>query len=78
MSEEAHRPVMVAEVVELLREARVVVDMTVGAGGHAAALLEAGVHDVVGVDRDPAALTRAEAALAAYGDRARFVRARSP
>src|SRR4029079_14676944 len=37
---------------------------------------EAGVHDVVGVDRDPAALTRAEAALAAYGDRARFVRAR--
>ena len=67
---------MVAEVVELLRTAEVVVDMTVGAGGHAAALLEAGVHDVVGVDRDPAALTRAEAALAAYGDRARFVRAR--
>ena len=76
MSDEAHRPVMVAEVVELLRTAEVVVDMTVGAGGHAAALLEAGVHDVVGVDRDPSALARAEAALAAYGDRVRLVRAR--
>ena len=68
---------MVAEVVELLRGARVVVDMTVGAGGHAAALLDAGVHDVVGVDRDPAALARAaRARLPAYGDRVRFVRAR--
>ena len=55
---------MVAEVVELLRGARVVVDMTVGAGGHTAALLDAGVHDVVGVDRDPAALARAAQALA--------------
>jgi 16S rRNA (cytosine1402-N4)-methyltransferase len=57
---------MVAEVVELLRTAEVVVDMTVGAG----------VHDVVGVDRDPAALARAEEALAPYGERVRLVRAR--
>ena len=62
------RPVMVAEVVELLRARRVVVDMTVGAGGHAAALLDAGVRDVVGVDRDPDALrTRGAAPGAATG-----------
>jgi 16S rRNA (cytosine1402-N4)-methyltransferase len=67
---------MVAEVVELLANVRVVVDMTVGAGGHAAALLDAGVRDVVGVDRDPAALALAEDALLSYGDRVRFVRAR--
>lgn len=67
---------MVAEVVELLGTAGVVVDMTVGAGGHTAALLDAGVRDVVGVDRDAAALERTEAALASYGDRIRLVRAR--
>jgi 16S rRNA (cytosine1402-N4)-methyltransferase len=60
---------MVAEVVEFLGRARTVVDMTVGAGGHAEALLEAGVGRVVGVDRDPAALRLAAARLSAYGDR---------
>jgi 16S rRNA (cytosine1402-N4)-methyltransferase len=67
---------MVAEVVELLRERRRVVDMTVGAGGHAAALLDAGVDEVVGIDRDPDALTETSARLAAYGDRVRLLRAR--
>src|SRR5205085_2453168 len=76
VSDEAHRPVMVAEVVELLGTAEVVVDMTVGAGGHAAALLDAGVHDVVGIDRDPSALARAEVTLAGYGERVRLRRAR--
>jgi len=76
VSGEAHRPVMVAEVTELLANAGSVVDMTVGGGGHAAALLDAGVRDVIGVDRDPAALARAEAALASYGRRVRLVRAR--
>jgi 16S rRNA (cytosine1402-N4)-methyltransferase len=67
---------MVAEVVELLGTAGVVVDMTVGAGGHAAALLDAGVRDVLGVDRDAAALERAGGTLASYGERVRLVRAR--
>src|SRR5690606_6718768 len=58
-----HAPVLLAEVIELLAEARTVVDGTLGGGGHSAALLERGVR-VVGVDRDPAA--RAEA-----GDRLR-------
>ena len=49
---EPHAPVMVAEVVTFLGGCRAVVDATVGAGGHAAALLEAGVRSVVGIDRD--------------------------
>jgi 16S rRNA (cytosine1402-N4)-methyltransferase len=60
---------MVAEVVEFLGSARTVVDMTVGAGGHAEALLMAGVPKVVGVDRDAAALDLAAARLARFGDR---------
>jgi 16S rRNA (cytosine1402-N4)-methyltransferase len=67
---------MTAEVVELLGGRAVVVDMTVGAGGHAAALLGAGVDRVVGVDRDPDALAAAGDRLAAYGGRARLIGAR--
>lgn len=74
-----HRPVMVAEVVALLAEvpAGVFLDATVGAGGHAAALLDAhrGLR-VVGVDQDPAALEAAGAALARFGDRVVLRRAR--
>jgi 16S rRNA (cytosine1402-N4)-methyltransferase len=73
---EAHAPVMVAEIVELLRGRPVVIDMTVGAGGHAAALLEADVGRVVGIDRDPEALDMAAARLAAFGDRVRLLRER--
>src|SRR6266550_4610345 len=67
---------MTAEVVELLGDRRTVVDMTVGSGGHAAALLEAGVSRLVGVDRDPAALALANARLSAFGERVRLVAAR--
>jgi 16S rRNA (cytosine1402-N4)-methyltransferase len=71
--ERRHEPVMVAEVVEFLGRGRTVVDMTVGAGGHARALLEAGVGRVIGVDRDPGALRQASERLAPYGDRFRPV-----
>jgi 16S rRNA (cytosine1402-N4)-methyltransferase len=67
---------MVAEVLDLLAHRGVVLDMTVGAGGHAAALLEAGVGRIVGVDRDPGALAAATERLRAYGDRVRLLRAR--
>jgi 16S rRNA (cytosine1402-N4)-methyltransferase len=67
---------MTAEVVELLGGRPVVVDMTVGAGGHAAALLDAGVERVVGVDRDPEALAVAGERLAGYGTRVRLIGAR--
>ena len=67
---------MVREVVGFLRDARVVVDMTLGAGGHTAALLDAGVERVVGVDRDPSALALASDRLARFGERFRGERAR--
>ncbi|HLI23534.1 MAG TPA: 16S rRNA (cytosine(1402)-N(4))-methyltransferase RsmH [Acidimicrobiales bacterium] len=75
----AHVPVMVAEVTALLAAVPpgVVVDATVGAGGHAAAVL--GAHPgitVVGLDQDPAAVAAAGAALAPFGDRAGVRRAR--
>jgi 16S rRNA (cytosine1402-N4)-methyltransferase len=66
---------MVAEVADLLRDRGTVVDMTVGAGGHAAALLDAGVGRVVGIDRDPRAIELARERLAPFGDRFRAVRA---
>ena len=67
---------MTAEVIEFLAGRRTVVDMTVGSGGHAAALLAAGVSRLVGVDRDPEALQIASHRLSPFGDRVRLVGAR--
>jgi 16S rRNA (cytosine1402-N4)-methyltransferase len=74
--EAGHVPVLVTEVVELLKGRSVVVDATVGAGGHAEALLEAGVGAVVGLDRDPSALAIASERLRRFGARFRAVQAR--
>jgi 16S rRNA (cytosine1402-N4)-methyltransferase len=70
-----HEPVMVAEVLEHLEPSRggVFIDCTVGLGGHARAMLEAGASRLIGVDRDPAALQRARAALSEFGDRVELV-----
>jgi 16S rRNA (cytosine1402-N4)-methyltransferase len=76
VTEAPHRPVMVEEVVGMLAGARLVVDMTLGAGGHAAALLLHGVERVIGVDRDPGALEHARRELGDLAGRVRFVRAR--
>ncbi len=66
---------MAREVTELLSGKAVVVDATVGAGGHAEALLEAGVGSVLGLDRDEVALREASARLGRFGARFRAVRA---
>ena len=50
--------------------------MTVGAGGHAAALLGAGVERVLGFDRDPEAVALARDALGRFGSHAELSRAR--
>src|SRR3989442_1377646 len=60
---------MAGEVVELLGGRGVVVDATVGAGGHAEALLSAGVRRVIGIDRDPDAMAASAARLEPFGDR---------
>lgn len=66
-----HRPVMCERVVELMVEAPdgLIVDATLGAGGHAAALLAArrtrwGRATLLGLDRDPDALALARQRLA--------------
>ncbi len=72
-----HIPVMAEEVVgSLLHDhSRVVLDGTVGFGGHAEALLRAREDlRVIGVDRDPVALDAAGRRLAPYADRVTLVR----
>ena len=66
---EYHAPVLATETLALIGGARCVLDGTLGGGGHSAALLEAGVGRVIGIDRDPAALGVAAARLAAFGER---------
>jgi 16S rRNA (cytosine1402-N4)-methyltransferase len=76
-----HVPVLRERVLALLapalvRDDAVVVDATVGLGGHAAALLAAHPRlRLIGVDRDPEALTRSGDRLAAHRGRTTFVHA---
>ncbi len=72
-----HEPVLAAEVVELLRNAKTVLDGTLGGGGHAEVLLRAGVERVTGVDRDPEALATARTRLAEFERQRRFRAVRS-
>ena len=67
-----HVPVLVREVVEILRPDRggLFVDATLGLGGHAEALLDASPEvRLVGVDRDPDALRLSRERLARFGER---------
>jgi 16S rRNA (cytosine1402-N4)-methyltransferase len=77
MSDPRHEPVLAAEAVELLAPSQggVFVDCTVGLGGHAQALLDAGASRVLGLDRDRQALAIARDALARFGDRVELVHA---
>jgi 16S rRNA (cytosine1402-N4)-methyltransferase len=71
----AHVPVMTPEVLGFLRPDRggVFVDCTVGLGGHARALLEAGATRLVGLDRDAQALAHARAVLDPWRERVELV-----
>jgi 16S rRNA (cytosine1402-N4)-methyltransferase len=73
----AHVPVMTAEALQFLRPERggIFVDCTVGLGGHARALLEAGATRLIGLDRDLDALALARETLAPWSDRVELVHA---
>jgi len=72
-----HVPVMTAEVLEHLRPSLggLFVDCTLGLGGHARALLDAGATRVIGLDRDLDALAGARVTLAPFADRVDLVHA---
>ena len=80
MQEPAHIPVLLDRCVGLLAPALlsaddVVVDCTLGMGGHAEALLTRTPARLVGLDRDPEALRRSTARLAPFGERVTLVHA---
>jgi 16S rRNA (cytosine1402-N4)-methyltransferase len=68
---------LTTEALQYLRAERggVYVDCTVGLGGHARALLEAGATRVIGVDRDLQALAVARETLAPWAERVELVHA---
>ena len=72
-----HIPVMTGEVLQHLRPERggLFVDCTVGLGGHARALLEAGATRIIGLDRDRDALAHARETLAPWTGRVELVHA---
>lgn len=74
-----HKPAIARDVVRLLEAPRrtLILDGTVGMGGHAKALLEAMPPQgrLVGIDRDPEAVRAARERLAGFGDRAMIVHA---
>src|SRR3954471_8490573 len=81
MDSPAHVPVLLDRVVALLApslqdEGSVMVDATLGLGGHTEAVLtRCELARVVGIDRDPEALRRAGERLAGFGERVTGVHA---
>lgn len=70
----SHQTVLLAETLRLLEPGagRLIVDGTLGGGGHSEALLDAGA-SVLGIDRDPRALEAARTRLARFGEKFRAV-----
>jgi len=70
-----HEPVLLAEVLRFLEPGvgKVIVDATVGTGGHAEALLAQGAR-VIGIDQDPQSLELATERLRGFGERFQPVR----
>jgi len=71
----AHVPVLTAEVLKYLQPERggLFVDCTVGLGGHARALLEAGASRLIGFDRDADALAIARETLAPWQNQVELI-----
>jgi 16S rRNA (cytosine1402-N4)-methyltransferase len=81
MTPPTHAPVLLDRVVALVappleRPGAVLVDATLGLGGHTEAVLERCPEArVIGIDRDPHALDRSRERLAPFGERVTFVHA---
>ncbi len=79
MTRGGHVPVLADEVLELLRpeRAKLIVDCTVGLGGHSHMLLDRAPSDarLIGIDVDEANLQRARENLADFGERVRLFQA---
>lgn len=77
MSEYVHKPVLASEVVNYLRpdrEASLLLDATVGQGGHTLLFLDSyPLLHVIGVDADPRMLEYARERLSPFGDRVELV-----
>jgi 16S rRNA (cytosine1402-N4)-methyltransferase len=75
-----HAPVLLSEIVDYLRPSRnegMLVDATVGLGGHAEALLSTyPAARLLAIDRDPRALERSRERLAKFGSRVTFAEGR--
>ncbi len=73
-----HKPVLMREVLDVFagRQLRVFFDGTLGAGGHARAILEAHpeIERYIGCDRDPQAHALAEKAVEPWREKVEFVR----
>ena len=78
MTTSPHFPVMLPEVLSVLmpKDGEVYVDGTFGAGGYTRAFLEAADCTVIAIDRDPAALSRANDLKAEFGERLIFIQGR--
>src|SRR5438552_5673827 len=72
-----HVPVLTVEALRYLQPQRggLFVDCTVGLGGHAQALLDAGATRLIGLDRDLDALEIARTRLSRWSDRVELVHA---
>lgn len=69
-SSDYHVPVLLSEVLRFMapEKGKVIIDGTLGGGGHTEALLEAGA-EVIGFDQDEEALAHAGVRLASFADR---------
>ena len=70
-----HRPVMLEEVLDMLkpRDGARYVDGTFGGGGYTSAILEAADCQVLGIDRDPEAIARGKALVERFSGRLTLV-----
>lgn len=73
---ERHIPVLLDETLAALAplDGAVIVDGTLGAGGHSTAMLKAGAALLIAIDQDPAAIAGAQPLVARFGTRLQVVK----